>query len=405
MASRRDRKPVDRRRTRTKPTVQQRPAKPLKVSIVTHPNTDSEGVSVSGDIDLVKAALLYADEVELISIGAAMIGAMVSLAEGGEASLISLLQAIGPDGLARVSGGEPMPPEIIQNLPALIELSRTPMGRELGLEAFEQFDAMMADAVAELREVAEDMTRQSGAAELIPCIEAGILTLSDAGLSQIDSSQTDAMVDQWVDLLRQRLNDGSTRLLFDDGAGSLVASMIREGMIRSNDLGLKHAGEAATGSGFITRLPAFPQAPMDELLDLRSDLQGPLVRYRAAVMKISGDLPRLIGPELETHIDDLWRREVAPAIEEIRETLADHGLVREIARHAETDMMTLLVGGTGLLVGVSAGLENWVSAAVAGVGASIHAGVRGARSASESRRTAKRTDLFYLYETNRRLGG
>src|SRR3954469_4015450 len=48
----------------------------LKVVIATTPDRGSDGPSLQRDITLVKAALLYADEVELVSPGAAMLGSM-----------------------------------------------------------------------------------------------------------------------------------------------------------------------------------------------------------------------------------------------------------------------------------------------------------------------------------------
>jgi hypothetical protein len=263
---------------------------------------------------------------------------------------------------------------------------------------------MMSDATTELQGITENLIRDSGAEELIPCIDAGILTLSDAGLN--DGHDTDEIVGAWIELLRRRFYDGSTRLLFDNGAGELVSTMLRDGLIETNDLGIKHAGEAAAGSGLVARLPAFPQAPMNELLDLRADLRGPLVRYRAAVIRVAMDLPKLVGPEIEAHVDDLWLKEVAPAMQEIEAALADHGLVREIAKSAAKDIRTLLIEGAGLFVGMSAlsGLGTWVNATIAGAAPMLHAGTTGVLSAYEGQRDAARHELFYLYEANRRLG-
>lgn len=53
--------------------------------MVTAPNSGPRGeLSVHHDVELAKAALLYADEVELISPAVAMINAMCCIAAGGE---------------------------------------------------------------------------------------------------------------------------------------------------------------------------------------------------------------------------------------------------------------------------------------------------------------------------------
>jgi hypothetical protein len=54
--------------------------RPLKVVIATTPHRGATGVSLERDVTLVKSALLYADEVELVSPGAAMLGSVASVA-------------------------------------------------------------------------------------------------------------------------------------------------------------------------------------------------------------------------------------------------------------------------------------------------------------------------------------
>jgi len=130
-------------------------------------------------------------------------------------------------------------------------------------------------------------------------------------------------MEKWLALLRGLLVDKRTRLVLDDQVGSLAAAVIREGHVDPHRLALQHAGEAAVGTGLVARLPAFPGAPLDELLDLRSDLTGPLGRYRAVVVRLSAKITA--GP----FDDDLHR----------------HGLVREIARSARRDVHKLLPEG------------------------------------------------------------
>ena len=71
------RKQPNRARGRTKPTTREA-ARPLRVSIITSPTSQSGGPVLHRDVETVKAALLYADEVELVSPGAAMLGSVAS---------------------------------------------------------------------------------------------------------------------------------------------------------------------------------------------------------------------------------------------------------------------------------------------------------------------------------------
>ena len=213
-------------------------------------------------------------------------------------------------------------------------------------------------------------------------------------------------MENWLALLRSLLGDTRTRLLLDDQVGRLAASLIREGHVEPPRLAMRHAEQAAVGSGLVTRLPAFPGVPLDEILDLRGDLAAPLGRYRTAVVRLSDRLQA--GPfdrDLPDEIDDLWGAEVQPALDQIGDGLHDHGLVREIARSARQDVKTLIAEGSALYVGLAglASVNEWISATAGLASAAVGATAAGAHRSSAARKDLRRSDLFYLYELDRRL--
>jgi hypothetical protein len=67
--------------------------------------------------------------------------------------------------------------------------------------------------------------------------------------------------------------------------------------------------------------------PMDDALDLRGSLSRPLKRFRAAMARLSREFEsRPIDDAFE--LEDAWRRDVDPALQEIREALAERGLLK-----------------------------------------------------------------------------
>ena len=392
-----------RRRSRTRPTLTEAAPPPVTISIVTFPTANEGGPSIAVDVDLVKASLLYADKVELISWGASMLSSVAALGAGGREALLELFFSMSDADIASTPGNR-MPPNWREEVTAFLEASEAGLLRDPTMRAkADEFEAMLDDSVVRMRAIAEGMLERSGASQLIPCVEAGILEIADSGVG--DGSDFDTMISRWTTIMKQRFQDPHCRLLFDDSSGDLVRSMLSEGQLRASELALRRIGTAATGSGLISRLPAFPQAPMDELLDLRADLAGSLSRYRRAVSMLSAQLPRTVGPDLQGAIDDLWADEVVPSIDEIGAALHDHSLVREVARVTGEDVHTLLVEGFGIYLGLT-GLSGIGSIASASVGlgaAAAHAGVSGWMSSLEGSKNAKSSGLFYLYETNRRM--
>lgn len=188
---------------------------------------------------------------------------------------------------------------------------------------------------------------------------------------------------------------------------SLVRGLIAEGRLEPNRLALVNAGEAAVGSGLIARLPAFPEAPMDELLDLRNDLDDPLSRYRRSVAELAQRLR--VGPfdaELQADIDHLYRAAVDPALRDLREGFAEHGLVREIVRHLATDVRGVVSGTVGAVVLLGAAsladLNAWLTFASTAAGATLPPTAQALVETRHSQQELRKYDLYYLYEIERR---
>ena len=402
MASRR--KVPNRSRARSQPTVAEAPPPPVTISIVTYPDSGKGGPSIQGDVDLVKASLLYADKVELISFGASMLGNVAALSAGGDDALMDLMLSFSDEEMGQMSGNGPLPANWRDMVNGMRVAARMGLGGDSPLtEVMEEFESGLKEATQQLQETAEEMLESSGATELVPCLESGLLVLSDAGLG--DGSDFDAVMRRWTKIIDARLKDPRARLLFDDSSGDLVSSMLDEGHLKASELAMRHIGSAALGSGLVGRLPAFPQAPMDELLDLRKDLGAALSRYRRAVSRLAATLPSVVGTDLQAAVDDVWVDEVWPSIVEIDALLHDHGLVREIARNAGMDVRALIMESFAIYVGLAGpgGVGNLLSAGVSAGATGAQAVVTGAVKSIREKQSTRTNDLFYLYEANRRL--
>lgn len=404
-------------RTATRKPYQPPPPK-LRLAIATSPQSTNATVTLENDIKLVRSALLYADDVELISPGVEMIGRVVALGNGSTKDVIEVLSSLDDAALSSFGVAPDAIPQWRQALGALGNLTpealdaiglltNRPVPAEVR-EASTQAQYALRDALQSFQGVADQLILDSGADELTAAMKAGLLRLSEP---LIGDGSTDAFVARYLEKLRSLIKNPRIHLLLDEQTGSLVRSMIEEGQIEPSRLSIANAGEAAIGSGLIARLPAFDEAPVSEVLDLRKDLDAPLSRYRRAVANMATQLR--VGPfdtELSADLDHLYIHEVRPAIADLRERLADHGLVREVARHLSTDIRPLVMGTAGSVLAVGAAsltdLSGWVTTAAAGAPAAAaiaQAAVSGLVRRRDESEELKRQDLFYLYEIDRRL--
>jgi hypothetical protein len=104
----------------------------------------------------------------------------------------------------------------------------------------------------------------------------------------------------------------------------------------------------------MSRLPTFPTATVDEVLDIRSELAPSLRRFRGAMVTVSKTFTsKPWQSDFLDEVHDAWVEKVHPAIEAIEESVReDHSLLAMAAdyvRAANTSLPGLALVGAGLL--------------------------------------------------------
>jgi hypothetical protein len=287
--SKQDKKPPRRERRRTAETVVR-----THLAVITAPaQNPGSTIGFQHEVDLVKASVLYADNVEVLTLGSQMINEINTFAAGEDTNLYSLLCALDDDTLRYLDPN--IDPEPFRELvPVLTSLDAEAI-RELAAsdpqraalsefaDTLDESNETLRSSMAQMRDVAEQLRVESGLAELEPAIRRKLVRFNEALRL---TEEPDTVIAAFIQQLKQYLQDPNWFVLLDDSVASLARSMISEGMIKPPQRAISNSGEAALGTGFLARLPAFPGAPMDELLDLRRDLGEPLGRYRRQVSRL-----------------------------------------------------------------------------------------------------------------------
>jgi hypothetical protein len=308
----------------------------LKIVIATAPRSTATGVTVEGDVRLVRAALLYADQVELISPGTLMITTIAAPANQGPDFVFQLMDALDDDTLRHLGfdGDIAEMRTALSSVRQLNGLPRAERRKRLGPAGSREIRAMVDEMAGRLlngetglQAVANQMWEQAGAQDLAVAAEAGLLTVSTDAFEV--GAPTGLQMDQFLATLRRLLADPSSHLMFDDQIAGMVTAMLSEDQAVLHPLAETHARRVATGTGLLARLPAFPDADMSSILEVRSELSEPLIRYRRGIVDLSARLTS--GPldlSLEAEIDDLWRDDVLPTLNTLRAELSTTRLVR-----------------------------------------------------------------------------
>jgi hypothetical protein len=181
-----------------------------------------------------------------------------------------------------------------------------------------------------MEETAAQMLDQAGAHELIPAMRSGLLELHPLVEADSDMS-TDSIVGGLVARAGEVLANGATYPLLDDALGDLVRAALSEGLFEVLPRAGVHARQAGAAAGFFEMLPSFPLAHIDEVLDIRKELEGPLTRFRGALAELTTSMEAAAHDEaFAGELRDLWVTKVEPALQEIRDLIDQHSFLREL---------------------------------------------------------------------------
>jgi hypothetical protein len=373
--------------------------RPVRIVVCAYPSSTIEPV-----LGLVKSAILYGDEVVLHSPAATMLGSVVSLASSGPEALVELISQVGPslDGnldaqLRRMDQdhGPGAGKRILAELANPRSLTRLLMGNQLraaGLD-LDEVDAKLASAQQQIGSIAEDQISAAGFDQLGPAFDAGILSIEPVELD-----------DELIGYRRQLeeiLTSSNAYPVFDDQLGDFVASMIDAGAMRANRYSLSRGTQAATADRLLGKLPTFPAATIDELVSIRSDLQRPLVNFRAEMIRVTSELQlNAFSGDFEDAAIELWFERVMPALAELEEITRSTGLAKTYGVEA-AHRLTLPVAAA-LIVGLTSG--NWTAASFAGIadlGVAAAVGAKDARNRAEAKKRGN--PYYFLHATDHRL--
>lgn len=383
----------------------------LRIVIATTPTTGPSGVTLAPDLHLIRAALLYADHVELISPTATMTSGLDEIRAGGSAAYVALLASLDDDTLRHLAKNQNISGmrSVIDQLREFQQLNRTAK-RNLApatLAHYQGLDNYFQELFAEAgTHPIEQQLSDAGHAEIDEALASGLLTINHSvtkGLLNGDSTELGRI---YGEMLQDVLAKGNA-LLLDEEMSSIVERMIAEGLVEQSATGMSRSAKAGAGTGLIARLPAFPNAKIGQVLEARAQLDAPLGRYRRAVKEYSQKLKS--GPFsalLEDELDDLWTEDIQPSVLDLQRRVSAAEIAREtlwegfsVAKPIVTETAAALIHFQGPNIGLNEVVTTAaaVSTAAAGLAPPI---AKSLRAANE----AKKNDLFYLAALGKVLG-
>lgn len=372
---------------------------------------------------LIKPAVLYADRVTIHSPVASLLNGAMSLGTltDRRQQIDAILEIVGK--VPSLAGQLGVAPEVLEQFKAFLAVDRRlvrQVGRAYGSTneinaIYEKLNELDEVWDKQIPQVLEEVRAKFGADELLEAMDSGCVGVADLGSTSNndyvaasiraatgdrDDGELDEVIADFTSRLIGIVTERRSFPLLDDASADLVRAMEREGTEIPAE-SMRRGAEVSSAVSFMGYLPAFERLGMDEILDLRIELSGPLSRFRGALAKLSREFEmRPIDEGFEIELEDAWREQVAPALTEIRETLAEHGLLKETASIALGDPRRLMIEAGGVVAAGNGELLSFPGLMTAGMAVGVPLADTVGRAVAktiETRREVRKNAFFFLH--------
>jgi hypothetical protein len=275
----------------------------------------------------------------------------------------------------------------------------------------------------EIKELVNQFSQESGTEDLIPLMQQRVIEVhrysywnddeilqalarndtSDLNLDR-ETAQEKTVESFERDLVNYLLNNPTVPLL-DHYANNLLYQPTGDKISIPNHSA--HSKHIALAFNIFTKLPVFELASISEIMDIRRELEHPLIRFRSAMIEFSDTIKHEPWNEsFVTEAEVVFYREIAPTILEIEERVKTNRYLTELACKA-TDKAIALTAGSAVTIAISqiSSLPHLVSYAA------ILSGVTGLSSIAyqayhewqTKQQEINQNNLLFLYEAQKRL--
>jgi hypothetical protein len=350
---------------------------------------------------MVKAALLYADHAKLCSIVSATLLAIVALGDTPKENrweLFKTLNSWAPD-----EENEMMLNFLTPIYEQIQREKHTPQGAIL----LRQFEAALAEGWADAMEYANTFVREAGGDGIVRAVDSGLLevhTFESTLRRVVQPEEHRNYVLEYVGVVSETVSNAHTYPLFDEDTSQIISAGITAGLIPVTDSAIARGKETGLAADVLARLPLFDLATVKEVLDIRRELERPLKRFRSAMINFSESIKTASWDEnFPSDADQVFRREVEPAVLNIEEEVQSNKFIAELVRKA-VDKPIILAGGSALALAVTTlQLPALAALAVGGLVGGGSALYDAYKEWSNKAREIEQNQLFFYYRAGKFL--
>jgi hypothetical protein len=370
--------------------------KPLHINIAAIPNTEYGNPKLlEHDLRLTKASILYADRVKLCSLTAwlatsfHLIGNLPMTVNQQFEILMSFAPAIisiNPDSINLTE---------LQKLQQLLKKNPILLTRKERLK-ISRFRDMFPEIWKNLGSGFGETLSKFGFDEIELAANQGLLEIQP--FSKITSEEFPF---EYLSIVEDLLSNSSTNPLLDEQTNDLVRLALKAGKISISNASTRRGKQIGLVADLFDHLPVF-DIKMDELLDIRKELQNPLVRFRAEMVNLSIDIETASwDKDFPADVQNTYQAKIEPTLLEIEEKLKSTSF-RDFWSRRFVDKYAYLAGTTAISYALGATVSPLIGIASAFVAAGIFTEA-GFSELIEKRREIERNGIYFYYQVKNHI--
>lgn len=367
----------------------------------------SNSMTIEQDMTFIKAALLYSDTITLVSpVASTYIELTDKANKKNEKALYNLMQKVIPF----CQKADPIFCENInQTLDQFSSILYSKQYRSIPLPLKYNIKKALLEFSTGIESVLIQNLGEENCNSLKKLVESKKVRLYDFKSS---FANDDYYVYEFYNTLKKSVSNSSTFPLFDDLSNNLIKSAIEEKIITLNKSSEFEAKHAKLAGNLLIALPSFEFATTDEILDIRKELERPLVRFRSKLLAYDAEIQSMPwDEEFQFECIKLYQQEVAPAVLEIDELTKESSFIKNLGYSFLTDKSALektgkifiTVAMAGIISAFTDVLSRGQTLAAAGGAYTISKVATAYKEYEKNQHDIMKKDMYFYYRAGKLL--
>lgn len=328
--------------------------------------TATNNFEFAEDLKLIKSSVLYADEIELIGMAEYAVFQYLPKHINNAKDIRSMYQCVAP--FLRAVDSEEAKNVVLQFENLLNELdvllpffNKNKRRSRQEIIAQQRMNKVQEEFKRLLENEISSMIKTSGANEIQRLYQNGIVKICDYGYDDFD---TEEIIGSYFGNLLKTVNSEATFPLFDKICSDVASIVMKDKVIDVSNIKqevLRHAGIA---TNILMTLPTLESAKIDELLDLKKELNQPLVNFRKAMFEFSEQIETLPwDKDFQFDCMKLYYTKVLPQIEELNNLASETSVLKNLGNKVLADEsvrreLGFVAGGLATTITTSTNMEG-----------------------------------------------